>query len=146
MMTLEQFKKMLARIYGRGCVTGHSLTVDGNYIDYSHNEFEDVYAESVDVMIDEDEDAKLISAAIAQTEQARGEVVDIRLSAPAWPGQMQGMAPPAGWTHIGVPQPPIDLAAIREVIASIDLRAETYLDPQCKTWADKLARAIGDKP
>jgi hypothetical protein len=33
-----------------------------------------------------------------------------------------------------------------EVIVSIDLRAETYLDPQCKQWADKLARAIGDKP
>ena len=33
---------------------------------------------------------------------------------------------------------------VREVIASIDLRAETYLDPQCKTWANKLAVAIGD--
>jgi len=44
------------------------------------------------------------------------------------------------------PKVPPNLAAIREVIASIDLRAETHLDPQCKTWADKLAHAIGDKP
>lgn len=33
---------------------------------------------------------------------------------------------------------------VRKVIGSIDLRAETYLDPQCKIWANKLAAAIGD--
>lgn len=34
------------------------------------------------------------------------------------------------------------ITKVREVIASIDLRAETYLDPQCKGWADKLTAAL----
>lgn len=39
----------------------------------------------------------------------------------------------------------VDVGAIREVITSIDLRAETYLDPQCKGWANKLTAALMEK-
>jgi hypothetical protein len=44
--------------------------------------------------------------------------------------------------HLSTPAQTVDVDAVREVITSIDLRAETYLDPQCKGWADKLSQAI----
>ena len=85
---------------------------------------------------------------LAITEQARGER---RSNHVVWrreewlPCYCDAKADHQIGMEITATQQP-DLAAIREVIASIDLRAETHLDPQCKTWADKLARAIGDKP
>ena len=40
----------------------------------------------------------------------------------------------------------VDVGIIREVAASIDLRAETYLDPQAKAWSNTLTRALtGEK-
>lgn len=48
--------------------------------------------------------------------------------------------------HLAQPAQSVDVEAIRKVIASIDLRAEMYLDPQCKGWADKLTAAINYCP
>lgn len=47
--------------------------------------------------------------------------------------------------HLTQPAQSVDVAKVREVIASIDLRAETYLDPQCKAWANKLTAALQEK-
>jgi hypothetical protein len=51
-----------------------------------------------------------------------------------------------GRAHLAQPAQAVDVGIIREVAASIDLRAETYLDPQAKAWANTLARALsGEK-
>lgn len=73
-----------------------------------------------------------------------GNEDDARNDAIALNGESGQLIPVPLFTH--PPAQAVDVEAVREVIASIDLRAETYLDPQCKGWADKLSQAIGDKP
>lgn len=113
--TVEQFKRMLARIYGRGCVTGHSLTVDGNYIDYSHNEFEDVYAESVGVMIDEDEEAKMISATLSQQAE--------------WPSDADARSVLIDWFGPANPYTNREVERMRAALQSVRPPAKPDADP-----------------
>ena len=72
------------------------------------------------------------------------QVDDIRLGAPAWPGQMEGSAPPEGWVSIGStiapPAQPTALEdAVREVIAQ--LNSFPASDKECR-MANKLTAAL----
>jgi len=70
------------------------------------------------------------------------QVDDIRLGAPAWPGQMEGSAPPEGWVSIGStiapPAQPTALEdAVREVIAYLQKGHRFDVEQ-----ADKLTAAL----
>jgi len=69
----------------------------------------------------------------------------IRLSAPAWPGQMEGKAPPDGWVTIEADLAPIAKPTLGE-FARIPDAERVVIGQQVASWVDEMTAERGAAP
>jgi len=153
MMTLEQVRNGLQKLFNAGPGVACSAFPLAHWINAIEEHIQGDEARDTAITDAFDEAHPIYTHPPAQAAQVGG----IRLGAPAWPGQMEGSAPPEGWVSIGSTiAPPAQPTTLEDAVREVDMamidRARTRfayirgLNDECENtdmaWREALAAAL----